>query len=175
MNRAEKKNVVEGLTTQFNESNVFYLADASGMTVAEVTDLRRKCFEQNIQLKVAKNTLIEKAFDASEIDYEEMKQLLKGPTAIFFTETANLPAKVIKDFRGDKQKPMLKGAYIDQSVFIGDDKLEELSKLKSREELIGEVILLLQSPIKNVVSALQSGGQTLAGLVKALEERAEAQ
>ena len=174
MNRAQKQQVVEGLTEQFNETNVFYLADASGMTVAEVNDLRRKCFEQGIQLKVAKNTLIEKAFDASEVDYEEMKQLLKGPTAIFFTETANLPAKVIKDFRGDKEKPLLKGAYVDQSVFVGDETLDELSKLKSKDELIGEVILLLQSPIKNVVSALTSGGQTIAGLVKALEEKAEA-
>jgi large subunit ribosomal protein L10 len=174
MNRAQKQQVVEGLTAQFNETNVFYLADASGMTVAEVNDLRRKCFAQGIQLKVAKNTLIEKAFDASEVDYEEMKQLLKGPTAIFFTETANLPAKVIKDFRGDKEKPLLKGAYVDQSVFVGDERLEELARLKSKEELIGEVILLLQSPIKNVVSALTSGGQTIAGLVKTLEEKAEA-
>jgi large subunit ribosomal protein L10 len=172
MNRVQKKDVVKGLTSSFNASNMFYLTDASGMTVEDVNNLRRKCFEQGIQMKVAKNTLIEKAFDASEVDFEEMKQLLKGPTAIMFTETANLPAKLIRDFRGSKNKPLLKGAYIDASVYIGDSTLETLATLKSREELIGEVILLLQSPIKNVVSALQSGGQTIAGLVKTLEQRA---
>lgn len=173
MNRTQKETVVEGLTEQFNASNFFYLTDASGMTVADVNELRGLCYEEGIQMKVAKNTLIEKAFDASEVDYEEMKQLLKGPTAIMFTETANLPAKVIKKFRGDKEKPILKGAYVDSSVYVGDDQLEALSSLKSKEELIGEVILLLQSPIKNVVSSLNSGGSTLAGLVKALEERAQ--
>ena len=175
MNRTQKEGVVEVLTSQFNENNMFYLTDASGMTVEDVNNLRRKCFESGISLKVAKNTLIEKAFEASEVDYEEMKQLLKGPTAIMFTETANLPAKVIKEFRGDKDKPMLKGAYIDSSVYIGDEMLKALATLKSKEELIGEVILLLQSPIKTVVSSLQSGSQTIAGLVKALEEREEAQ
>lgn len=171
MNKAQKKEVIDTLTVKFNESNIFYLTDASGMNVADVSALRRVCFEKGIHLKVAKNTLIEKAFDASDVDLDEMKVLLEGPTAIMFTETANLPAKVIKDFRGDKTKPFLKGAYIDSAIYIGDDKLDELTKLKSKEELIGEVILLLQSPIKNVVSALQSGSQTLAGLVKTLEDR----
>lgn len=172
MNRAQKKEVIDHLTTRFNETSSFYLTDASGMTVEDVNNLRRVCFEKGVQLKVAKNSLIEKAFDASEVDFEEMKELLKGPTAIMFTETANMPAKVIKEFRGDKSKPFLKGAFIDSAVFIGDDKLDQLSNLKSKEELVGEIILLLQSPIKNVVSSLQSGGQTIAGLVKALEERA---
>ncbi|MCB0502941.1 MAG: 50S ribosomal protein L10 [Bacteroidetes bacterium] len=172
MNRAQKKEVIDGLTVQFNESSAFYITDASGMSVADVNDLRRVCFKKGIQLKVAKNTLIEKAFDVSDNDYEEVKKLLKGPTAIMFSQTGNLPAKVLKEFRGkDGQKPLLKGAYIDASVFIGDDKLEDLTKLKSKEEVLGDVILLLQSPIKNVVSALSSGGQTIAGLVKALEER----
>lgn len=172
MNRAQKKEVIDGLTVQLNESSAFYITDASGMSVADVNDLRRVCFKKGIQLKVAKNTLIEKAFDVSDNDYEEVKKLLKGPTAIMFSQTGNLPAKVLKEFRGkDGQKPLLKGAYIDASVFIGDDKLEDLTKLKSKEEVLGDVILLLQSPIKNVVSALSSGGQTIAGLVKALEER----
>ena len=172
MNRAQKKEVIDGLTVQFNESSAFYITDASGMSVADVNDLRRVCFKKGIQLKVAKNTLIEKAFDVSDNDYEEVKKLLKGPTAIMFSQTGNLPAKVLKEFRGkDGQKPLLKGAYIDASVFIGDDKLEDLTKLKSKEEVLGDVILLLQSPIKNVVSALSSGRQTIAGLVKALEER----
>lgn len=171
MNREQKKEVIDALASQLRETNSFYLADASGMTVADVNRLRRVCHEKGIRLKVAKNTLIEKALDSTEMDFSEIKELLKGPTAIIFTETANLPAKVIKQFRGDGEKPVLKGAYIDSAVFIGDDKLDALTKLKSKEELVGEVILLLQSPIKNVVSALQSGGQTLAGLVKTLEER----
>ena len=174
MNRAQKQEVINGLTTQFADGKPFYLTDASGMTVADVNDLRRVCHAKGIQLKVAKNTLIEKAFEATEVDYSEIKELLKGPTAIMFTETANLPAKLIKEFRKDKEKPILKGAYIDSSVYVGDDMLDALSKLKSKEELVGEVILLLQSPIKNVISALQSGGSTIAGLVKTLEERAEA-
>jgi len=174
MNRAQKQEVIEGLTSQFADGNPFYLTDASGMTVADVNNLRRACHAKGIQLKVAKNTLIEKAFEATEVDYSEMKELLKGPTAIMFTETANVPAKLIKEFRKDKEKPILKGAFIDSSVYIGDDMIDALAKLKSKEELIGEVILLLQSPIKNVVSALQSGGSTIAGLVKTLEERAEA-
>lgn len=173
MNRLEKKEVIDALAVKFNETNSFYLADASGMTVEQVSDLRRLCHKKGIQMKVAKNTLIEKAFDELDENYDAVKELLKGPTAIMFSETGNLPAKVLKEFRGDDgEKPVLKGAYIDASVYVGDDKIDELSKLKSKEELIGEVVLLLQSPIKNVVSALQSGGSTIAGLVKALEERA---
>jgi large subunit ribosomal protein L10 len=172
MNRAQKKEVIDGLTVKFNESSAFYITDASGMSVAAINDLRRVCHKKGIELKVAKNTLIEKAFDVCDTDFEAVKQLLKGPTAIMFSETGNLPAKVIKEFRGkDGLKPVLKGAYIDASVFVGDDKLESLISLKSRDEVIGDVILLLQSPIKNVISALNSGGQTIAGLVKALEER----
>ena len=175
MNRAQKQEVIDELTGKFNDVNAFYLTDASGMTVEQVNKLRGICHKQGIRLKVAKNTLIEKAFNACDADYDEIKELLKGPTAIMFTETANLPAKAIKEFRGkDGEKPLLKGAYIDSSVYIGEDQLEALASLKSKEELIGEVILLLQSPIKNVVSALQSGGQTLAGLVKTLEERGDA-
>ena len=172
MNRVQKKEVIDGLTVQFNESSSFYLTDASGMSVADINDLRRICHKQGIQLKVAKNTLIEKAFDVCEADYDEVKQLLKGPTAIMFSEVGNLPAKVIKEFRGKTgEKPVLKGAYIDASVYVGNDQLDTLSSLKSKDELIGEIVLLLQSPIKNVVSALQSGGATIAGLVKTLEER----
>ncbi len=172
MNRVQKKEVIDGLTVQFNESSSFYLTDASGMSVAEINDLRGKCFKKGITLKVAKNTLIEKAFNVCEADYEEVKQLLKGPTAIMFSEVGNAPAKVIEDFRGKNgEKPVLKGAYIDASVYIGDDQLKALAALKSKDELLGEIVLLLESPIKNVVSALQSGGSTIAGLVKTLEER----
>ena len=172
MNRTQKKEIIDALTSKFNEGNPFYLTDASGMTVEQVNKLRGICHKKGIKLRVAKNTLIEKAIDASETELEEIKSILKGPTAIMFTDTANLPAKVLKDYRGkDGEKPVLKGAYVDASYFFGDDALDELANLKSKEELIGEVILLLQSPIKNVVSALNSGGSTIAGLVKALEER----
>ncbi len=173
MTKQEKAEVIEQLTEQFNANGFFYITDSSGLTVAEVNNLRRKCFEKGVGFKVAKNTLIKKAMDAGEADYENLYDLLKGPTALMFTQTANMPGKVIKEFRESSEKPILKGAWIDSSVYIGDDSLNELSKLKSKEELIGEIIGLLQSPVKNVLSSLQSGGQTLSGLVKALEERAQ--
>jgi large subunit ribosomal protein L10 len=173
MNREQKKEVIDTLTAKFNTSTAFYLTDASGMTVESVNNLRRICHKKGIELKVAKNALIEKAFDASETNLEELKAILKGPTAIMFTDSGSLPAKMIKEFRGkDKQKPLLKGAYIDASFYFGEESLEDLINLKSKEELVGDIIMLLQSPIKNVVSALQSGGNTIAGLVKTLEERA---
>lgn len=175
MKKADKDLVIEDLAQRFSETSSFYITDASGMTVAEVNDLRRACFDKGIHLRVAKNTLIEKAFGKLEGNYEGVLDLLKGPTAIMFTDTPNLPAKVIKKFRGkDGQKPVLKGAYIDEAVFVGEGQLDALESLKSKNELIADVIFLLQSPIRNVVSALQSGGHTVAGLVKALEQRAEA-
>lgn len=175
MTRAEKAAAIEELKAKFNETSFFYLTDSSTLTVAEINDFRRKCFEKDIQVKVVKNTLAIKALEAGdeEKNYKEVLDLLKGPTAILFTETANLPAKVLKEFRETKERPLLKGAYIDTSVYVGDDQIEILSKLKSKEDLIGEVITLLQSPAKNVISALKSGGQTISGLLKALEERGE--
>jgi large subunit ribosomal protein L10 len=173
MNRDQKKEVIDTLTAKFNTATAFYLTDASGMTVESVNNLRRVCHKKGIELKVAKNALIEKAFDASEVDFNGLKELLKGPTAIMFTESGSEPARLIKEFRGkDKQKPLLKGAYVDASIYYGEESLEDLINLKSKEELIGGIIMLLQSPIKNVVSALQSGGNTIAGLVKTLEQRA---
>jgi large subunit ribosomal protein L10 len=135
--------------------------------------LRRMCFEKGVTFKVAKNTFIKKALESIDNDYEEVYQLLHGTTAVMISDNANMPAKIIKDFRKQNaEKPViLKGAWIGAAVFIGDDKLDELIKLKSKEELIGEIIGLLQSPAKNVISALKSGGNTIAGLVKALEER----
>ena len=129
-------------------------------------------FQQGIRLQVAKNTLIKKALQETEKYSEELDAILKGPTAVMFTDTANVPAKLITQFRKTNPKPLLKGAYIDSAIFAGDDQLKTLSSLKSKEELLGEIIGLLQSPAQNLISALQSGGNTIAGLVKTLEERA---
>lgn len=174
MTRTEKAAVIEALTQRINESNSFYVTDSSTLTVEQVNSLRRLCFEKNVQLTVAKNTLVKKALEQADGDYEELYGSLAGPTSLMFTEVANVPAKLIKEFRKSSEKPVLKAAYIDQSVYVGDDQLETLSSLKSREELIGEIVGLLQSPAKNVISALQSGGQTLSGILKTLSEKGEA-
>lgn len=176
MTKAEKTATIEALKEKFANTEFFYLTDSSTLTVEQVNKFRRLCFEKGIEMRVVKNTLVKKALEDAPADkkYEELNESLKGPTAILFTETANLPARVLKEFREDFEKPLLKAAYIDTSVYVGDDQIEPLTKLKSKEELIGEVILLLQSPIKNVLGSLQSGGTTLSGLLKALEERGEA-
>ncbi len=174
MTRSEKAAAIDLLKDKFAEHEFFYLTDSSTLTVEQVNKLRGLCHEKNVELKVVKNTLAVKALQdaAEDKGYAALIEHMKGPTAIMFTKTSNAPAKIIKEFREDFEKPVLKAAYIDSDVFVGDDALEALTKLKSKEELIGDVILLLQSPIKTVVSSLQSGGSTIAGLVKALEERA---
>jgi len=143
--------------------------------IEELKELRGKCYENNIEMKVVKNTLAKKALEsvAEEKGFAPLYDVLSGPTSVLFTETANAPAKIIEEFRKTHDKPVLKAAYIDSSIYIGDEYVKELAALKSKEELIGDVILLLQSPIKTVVGQLQSGGQTIAGLVKALSERGE--
>ncbi len=178
MTREEKKSIIESLTEKFKETPHFYITDASGFTVAQVNAFRRMCFEQGIEYRVYKNTFIKKALESLEADYSELYgSTLKGFSGVIFApETANLPAKVLKDFKKKggfkEQRPALKAACIDQSdLYVGAEHLEALFNLKSREELIGEVIGLLQSPAKNVISALQSGQDTLAGLVKTLSER----
>ncbi len=173
MTRTEKAAVIEALKEKFNETSFFYVTDTSTLTVGQINDFRRKCFEKDIEVKVVKNTLAIKALEAApeEKKFSPLYDILKGPSAILFTETANMPAKVLKEFRESNEKPVLKAAYIDSDIYIGDDQIEPLSKLKSKEDLLGELITLLQSPAKNVISALQSGGQTLSGLIKALEER----
>lgn len=172
MNKAEKEILLEGLKQSFETGEFFYFTDTSGLTVEHVNNLRRECFKKGIRLQVAKNTLIKKALQDVGKYSDQLDEILLGPTAIMYTDTANLPAKLITDFRKSNSKPILKGAYIDSAVFKGDDQLKTLSSLKSKEELLGEVITLLQSPAKNLVSALQSGGGKIAGIVKALEERA---
>jgi len=171
MTKEEKFNVVEDLTVQLAENNVIYLADISGLDALTTSDLRRAAFKSNVKLSVVKNTLLAKAMDASDKDFGELPSMLKGNTSVMYAEAGNAPAKLIKDFRKKSDKPVLKGAFVEESIYIGDDQLETLVNIKSREELIGEIVGLLQSPAKNVVSALQSGGQTLSGLVKTLSER----
>lgn len=174
MTKAEKTATIEALKEKLSEVEYFYFADSSTLTVEQINKFRGMCFEKGVEMKVVKNTLIKKALEAAPEDknYEELYQALKGHTAILFTETANAPAKLIKDFRKDGEKPALKAAYIESDVYIGDDQLEALATLKSKEDLLAEVISLLQSPAKNVISSLKSGGQTISGLLKALEERA---
>jgi len=171
MTREEKSIVIEDLTAQLAATNVIYLADISGLDAETTSSLRRTCFKAGIQLSVVKNTLLEKAMEASENNYGDLPSVLAGNTSIMISTNGNAPAKVIKEFRKKSDKPLLKGAFIDQAVFIGDNQLDALVALKSKEEMIGEVIGLLQSPAKNVISALKSGGNTIAGLVKTLSER----
>ncbi len=175
MTREEKSQYIEDLAGKLSESGVFYLTDTAGLTVETVNQLREKCFKNNIELRVVKNTLLKKAMDSIEgTDYEELYGVLAGPTAIMFSEVGNAPAKLIKDFRKKNEKPLIKGAFIEESIYTGDENLEFLSSIKSKEELIGEIIGLLQSPAKNVISGLKSGGSTIAGLIKTLSERSEA-
>jgi large subunit ribosomal protein L10 len=175
MTKQEKTQVINELAEKLKVYNYFYFADASGLTVAEVNDFRRLCFQRGVEYNVYKNTLIKKALETLETDYSSFNDVvLKGFTGIIFSkESGNLPAKVIKEFRKSKGnvKPIFKGASIDTGLFIGNDTLDTLSNLKSKFELIADVIMLLQSPAKNVVSSLQSGQNKLAGIVKTLAER----
>ena len=171
MNKEEKHDLVLALTEQIKDFGNFYITDTSDLTVAKINDIRRKCFESDITMQVAKNTLIRKAMEAAGGDFSPMFDVLKGSSSILFSKSATAPAKLIKKLRKAGDKPLLKAAYIDSAIFIGDNQLDTLTKLKSKEQLIGEIVGLLQSPAKNVISALQSGGNILAGVVKTLQER----
>jgi len=171
MTREEKSQVIKDLTATLADASTVYLADISGLNAAATTNLRRACFKANIQLSVVKNTLLSKAMEASDKEFGELQSVLKGNTSLMIAETANGPAKLIQEFRKKSKKPLLKGAFVEESVYIGDDQLDNLVNIKSKEELIGDIISLLQSPAKNVISALQSGGQKLSGIVKTLSER----
>ena len=173
MTREEKSQVIEELTAELAENANIYLADISGLNADTTSNLRRACFKTNVKLAVVKNTLLEKAMEASERDFGNLPSVLKGNTSVMYSETGNVPAKLIKTFRKKSDKPLLKGAFIEESVYIGDDQLDMLVDIKSKEELLGEIVGLLQSPAKNVISALKSGGGTIAGLIKTLSERSE--
>jgi large subunit ribosomal protein L10 len=175
MTRQEKTQAIADLSDKFAQNNFFYLADSSTLTVEQVNKLRRKCFEKGIEIQVVKNTLTQKALESApeERKFDQLYELLKGPTTLMFSSNAKLPAQVISEFRKTSGRPLLKGAYIDSDVFIGDDMLEVLVKLKTKEELIGEIVGMLGSPIQSVLSGLGSSAQTIYGVLDAIAEKGE--
>lgn len=171
MTREEKSQVIEELTAELASNANIYLTDISGLNAGTTSNLRRACFKANVKLAVVKNTLLEKAMEASDREFGELPSVLKGNTSVMYSETGNAPAKLIKTFRKKSDRPLLKGAFIEEAVYIGDEQLDALVDIKSKEEMIGEIIGLLQSPAKNVISALQSSGGKLAGIIKTLSEK----
>lgn len=174
MTREEKNQEIEALVGILEGVNTLYIADIAGLDAETTSNLRRQAFKNDIKISVVKNTLLKKAMERTDKPFEGLFETLKGNTSIMVSETGNAPAKLIKEFRKKSDKPLLKGAYIEEAIYVGDDQLDALSNIKSKDELIGDVIMLLQSPAKNVISGLQaSAGNKVAGLVKALEERAQ--
>ncbi|MBR1712511.1 MAG: 50S ribosomal protein L10 [Alloprevotella sp.] len=172
MRKEDKAVIIEKLGEQLKEYAHFYLVDVSGLDAAATSALRRKCFGSAIKMVVVKNTLLHKAFEAADIDYSPLYPVLKGTTAVFFCNTANVPAKLIKE-EGKSGIPALKAAYAEEGFYVGAEHLDALCAIKSKNEVIAEVVALLQSPAKNVVSALQSSSQTIHGVLKTLGERPE--
>jgi large subunit ribosomal protein L10 len=172
MKREDKNAQVAELTEMLSDAKVIYLADTSGLNASATSQLRRECFKKGVQIRVVKNTLLRLAMEKIEgHDYSEMYGSLVGQTSVMIAEVGNVPAKLIKDFRKKSDRPALKAAYVEESTYIGDDQLTALTEIKSKDELLGELIGLLQSPAKNVISALKSSGGTIAGIVKTLSER----
>ena len=171
MRREEKDVIIQDLAQKLNDSKHFYLTDISALNAEETSNLRRKCFEKEISLLVVKNTLLRKAMEKSEGDFNDLFDVLKDSTSIMFCETGNTPAKLIKDMRKTMEKPLLKAAFVEESIYIGDDQLEALSNIKSKEELLGDLAMLLQSPASNLVSALAASGSKLAGALKTMSEQ----
>ena len=172
MKKEIKDTIIVELGEKLKEYPHFYLVDVTGHNAEKTSKLRRKCFKNEIKMVVVKNNLLHKAFEASDIDFSELYDTLKGNTAVMFCNTANVPAKLLKEYTKEGI-PALKGAYAEEGIFIGADKLEELASIKSKSELIADVVALLQSPAKNVLSALQSGAGTIHGVLKTLGERPE--
>jgi large subunit ribosomal protein L10 len=171
MNRDDKNRIINNLTDTISNAKHFYLTDISELNAETTSKLRRACFEKNIKLVVVKNTLLKKALEKFDGKFDGLYDILKDSTSIMITDVNNIPAKLIKEFRKANKKPILKAAYVEESIYIGDDQISALSGIKSKEELIGDIILLLQSPARNVISGLQSGGNKLAGIVKTLSEK----
>ena len=172
MNKNEKQLMINNLSKRLHDNSVIYIADISDLDAVATSALRRQCFAKNIKLSVVKNTLLKKAMENVQgKDFTELYDVLPGPTAIMLSDTGNLPAKLIKDFRKKNNKPVLKGAFVEESVYVGDEQLNSLVDIKSKDELLGEIVGLLQSPAKNVISALTSSKSTIAGLVKTLSEK----
>jgi len=172
MNKDEKQIVIDDLSKRLDDNNVIYITDISDLDAVATSALRRQCFAKDIKLSVVKNTLLKKAMENVQgKNFTELYDILPGPTAIMLSDTGNLPAKLIKEFRKKNDKPVLKGAFVEESVYVGDDQLNSLVDIKSKDELLGEIVGLLQSPAKNVISALSSSKSTIAGLVKTLSEK----
>ena len=172
MTREEKDLQIKELTQMLADNSVLYLTDATGLNSEETTQLRRACYKNDVRMRVVKNTLLRRAMEASEgTDFSELYEVLTGQTALFVGNVGNAPAKILKEFRKKSDMPTLKAAYVEESTYLGDDQIDALTAIKSKDELIAELIALLQSPLKNVVGALNSGGNTVSGLVKALQER----
>lgn len=171
MRREEKSEIINSLADILKEYSHFYLTDTAQLNAADTSDLRRKCFENQIKLVVVKNTLLKRALEQAGLECGELFPVLKGSTAVMFSNNGNTPARMIKEFRKSHPKPLIKGAYVAESVYVGDNLLEILVALKSKEELIGDIIILLQSPAKNVISALQSGGSTIHGVLETLSKK----
>ncbi len=172
MRKEDKAIIIEQLGEKLKEYAHFYLVDVTGLNAEATSNLRRKCFGAGIKMTVVKNTLLHKAFEASEVDFTPLYDTLKGTTAVFFCHTANVPAKLLKEY-AKEGVPALKAAYAEEGFYVGADQLETLCAIKSKDEVIAEIVALLQSPAKNVISALQSGGQTIHGVLKTLGERPE--
>lgn len=177
MTREKKAQVIDNLTAQLNDNHIIYLTDISGLNAKDTMLLRKACYSANVSLTMVKNTMLSKAMEQADKDLGELSEVLKGSTSIMFSETGNGPAKVIQEFRKKSKSklklPLLKGAYVEEAIYVGDESLDALVNIKSKEEVIGDIIGLLQSPAKNVISALKSGGGKIAGIVKTLSERTE--
>ena len=171
MTREEKANMIESIKTNLDTNSTIYLTDCSGLDADTTSKLRRACFKSNIKMSIVKNTLLFKAMEAVDKDFGELKSVLKGNTALMFSEVGNAPAKVIKNFRKKSEKPILKGAFVEESIYIGDNQISALVSLKSKEEVIGEIIGLLQSPVNKIISSLKSGDGKLSGILKTLSNK----
>ena len=173
MRKEDKQVLIDSMLSELQACPNFYLTDVSDLNAEKTSQLRRQCFNSGVKMIVVKNALLHKAMQQMEKDYEGLYDVLKGSTAVMFCETGNAPAKLIKNFRKTSDRPILKGAYIEECCYIGDDMIDALCNIKSKNDLIADVIALLQSPMKNVISALQSGGQKLSGVLETLSERPE--
>jgi large subunit ribosomal protein L10 len=173
MRRDEKNAIIDSLAERIKEYSHFYLTDTAQLNAADTSALRRLCFERDIKLIVVKNTLLQRALEQSEGNYDELYPVLEGYMSIMFTNSGNVPAKLIKEFRKKHDKPVLKGAYVEESIYVGDNALDALISIKTKDEVIGDIIMLLQSPAKNIISALQSGANTIHGVLETLSKREE--
>jgi large subunit ribosomal protein L10 len=171
MKRSEKLAIIDNLTEQINSYNHFYLADIADLNAEDSSSLRRLCFNKNVKRVVVKNTLLRKALENSEKNAEELYDSLKGNTSVMFSEVGNVPAKLIKEFKKTSKKPLLKAAYVEESVYLGENQLEVLTSIKSKDELLGDLVALLQSPMKTVIGQLQSGGSKIHGILQTLSEK----